>query len=181
MPPRAILVVTGASGAGKTTLVRGLEAAALPGVSCRYFDSIGVPSAEQMAAEFGSPEGWQIAMTHEWMTRLMAEAEAPDLLVLEGQVRPGIVRDAFSRNGIRRGYMLLLDCGPEERAVRLGAERGQPELATPQMTAWAAYLRGQADALHVPVLDTTTLTVEEAGARLRRHAAGLLDPFPGND
>jgi len=40
MPHPALLVVTGASGTGKTTLVRGLEARALPGFRCHQFDSM---------------------------------------------------------------------------------------------------------------------------------------------
>ncbi|WP_460204350.1 hypothetical protein [Scytonema sp. NUACC21] len=40
----ALLVVTGASGAGKTTVVREVEALGLFGVSCYYFNSISVPS-----------------------------------------------------------------------------------------------------------------------------------------
>ena len=43
-----VLVVTGASGAGKTTLVRALAGREFSGVRCYYFDSIGVPSAELM-------------------------------------------------------------------------------------------------------------------------------------
>jgi heat shock protein HslJ len=46
MTKPAILVVTGASGAGKTPAVRRLEARGRPGVRCFYFDSIGVPSEE---------------------------------------------------------------------------------------------------------------------------------------
>jgi hypothetical protein len=34
------------------------------------------------------------------------------------------------------------------------------------MDSWAAYLRGQADALHLVVIDTTTLTVAEAADEL---------------
>ena len=34
-----LLVVTGASGAGKTTLVRALDARRLDGVRCYYFDA----------------------------------------------------------------------------------------------------------------------------------------------
>jgi len=34
------------------------------------------------------------------------------------------------------------------------------------MNNWAAYLRGQADALHLDVIDTTSLTVTEVAARL---------------
>ena len=35
------------------------------------------------------------------------------------------------------------------------------------MDAWAAYLRGQADALGLPVIGTTMLTVAEAAQQLR--------------
>jgi hypothetical protein len=80
-----IIVVTGASGAGKTTLVRALEARRPPGVGCYYFDSIGVPTREQMTAQFGSPGGWQEAMTHQWIDRLQENADRHDLLVLDGR------------------------------------------------------------------------------------------------
>jgi broad-specificity NMP kinase len=56
--------------------------------------------------------------------------------------------------------ILLLDCSPAVRRHRL-ALRGQPELANLQMDMWAAYLRGQADALGLAVVDTTSMTVEE--------------------
>src|SRR5262245_34469603 len=49
MSTPGILVVTGASGSGKTATVRALEARALPGVRCYYFDAVGVPAAESAA------------------------------------------------------------------------------------------------------------------------------------
>ena len=59
------------------------------------------------------------------------------------------------------------DFGPElystlrnsRRRARL-AQRGQPELANLRMDNWAAYLRGQADALGLRVIDTDALAVE---------------------
>jgi hypothetical protein len=42
------------------------------------------------------------------------------------------------------------------------------------MDAWAAYLRGQADALEVPVIDTTARTIEAVAAELRHHVIDLL-------
>jgi len=53
MGAQHILVVTGASAAGKTTAVRALDARGIAGVRCFYFDSIGVPSAEVMERDFG--------------------------------------------------------------------------------------------------------------------------------
>lgn len=48
-----ILVITGASGAGKTANVRALDARAIPGVRCFYFDSIGVPTVDVMERDYG--------------------------------------------------------------------------------------------------------------------------------
>ena len=155
-----ILVVTGASGAGKTTLVRGLEARSLPGVTCHYFDSIGVPSPEVMKRDFGSGMGWQEATTRTWIERLSLRPDR--VAVLDGQTRPSAVRAAFRQAGVRRGAIALIDCAAEERNRRLRADRGQPELGSAQMDAWAAYLKGQADALDLPIIDTTCLAPEAA-------------------
>jgi hypothetical protein len=160
MAPPIILVVTGASGAGKTTLVRGLEARNLLGVSCHYFDSIGVPSPEVMERDFGGGTGWQEAMTRTWIERL---SQRPDrVAVLDGQTRPSAVRAAFHLAGIRDGAIVLIDCAAEERNRRLHVDRKQPELASAQMDTWAAYLKGQADALDLPIIDTTCLVPEAA-------------------
>jgi len=174
MPRPAILVITGASGSGKTTLLRALEGEAPPGVRCHYFDSVGVPSLDQMIADHGSPDGWQIATTHRWISTLASARDGSHLALLEGQVRPTTVREAFLQHGVGEGRMLLLDCSTEVREARLRDNRQQPELATDRMMAWAAYLRGQADALHIPVLDTTDLSPGQALAHLRQHVNGLL-------
>jgi len=152
-----IVIVTGASGAGKTTLVRALEARALSGVECHYFDSIGVPSGEQMIAEFGSGAGWQEAMTRRWIARLM-KGSAP-IAVLDGQVGIAMARRCLEAAGAP-GTLILIDCANEVREARLRGPRGQPELAGRDMANWAAYLRGEADALGVPIIDTSSSTIE---------------------
>jgi energy-coupling factor transporter ATP-binding protein EcfA2 len=174
MDQPAVLVVTGASGAGKTTLVRALEAMAVPGVACHHFDDIGVPSVEEMIRDHGSGEGWQQAMTHAWMQRLRDSGASVRSAVLDAQTRPSFVREAFAAAGIRRGGIVLVDCLPEVRRARLVDGRGQPEFATVQMDMWSAYLRGQADALGLPVLDTTNATVDAGVAHLLAIIADLL-------
>lgn len=72
-----------------------------------------------------------------------------------------------------RGMIALVDCTPAVRHARLVGRRGQPELVTPDMDAWAVYLRGQADALGLPVLDTTSGTVDEAVMVLRTLVASV--------
>jgi uridine kinase len=52
-----IILITGASGSGKTTILKAIEQQ-LPAnkISVNYFDDIGVPSVEAMIAEYGSCE-----------------------------------------------------------------------------------------------------------------------------
>ena len=92
-------------------------------------------------------------MTSHWVRRLVAEPV--DVAVLDGQARPSVIRVVLAGAGPVTAQVALLDCSFDERARRLAGPRGQPELATAQMSAWAAYLRGQADALELPVVDTT--------------------------
>ena len=141
----AILVLTGASGAGKTTLVTALQALGLPGVACYFFDSIGVPSPEEMARVYGGGEQWQAAMTEEWIARLMRNDDGVCVAVLDGQVRPSVVKAHLERLSARNWQIVLADCGHDERNARLHGPRGQPELASRDMDCWAAYVRGQAD------------------------------------
>ena len=164
-PEPAILVLTGASGAGKTTLVTALRALGPPGVGCYHFDSVGVPSPEEMTRLYGGGEQWQAAMTEQWIARLMGNDDGVRVAVLDGQVRPSVVRHHMERLGARSWRIVLADCGHAERNARLHGPRGQPELATRDMDCWAAYLRGQADALGLHVLDTAR-PVEVALAEL---------------
>jgi hypothetical protein len=147
-----ILVVTGASGAGKTAMVTRLAARKLAGVTCAFFDSIGVPSADEM------PPDWPERTTHEWIARLAREEAR--VAVLDGQTKPTFALRAFADVGVQGG-VVLVDCERAVREARLVA-RGQPELVTSDMHAWGAYLRGQADALGLPVIDTTALDIEQA-------------------
>lgn len=174
MEQPAVLVVTGASGAGKTTLVRTLAAEAEAGIACHHFDSIGVPPPDEMARFHGGLEAWQRDATHAWIQRLRDSGPSTRVAVLDAQTRPSVVREAFAEAGIRRGGIVLVDCEPGVRNARLAGERAQPELANPQMDTWSAYLRGQADALGLPVLDTTDATVEAGVARLHEIIGELL-------
>jgi hypothetical protein len=165
-----ILVVTGASGAGKTATVQALDARAVPGVRCFHFDSIGVPTPDVVERDFGGAERWQASATGEWLARLSSLSADVHLAVLDGQMRPRFVFDSAARALPRGVHVVLLDCSPRVRKERLRGPRQQPELATAQMDQWATYLRGQADSMDLPVIDTTTLTVDEAAAQLEELA-----------
>jgi hypothetical protein len=168
-------VVTGASGAGKTATVQALDARAVPGVHCFYFDSIGVPTAEVMERDYGGGERWQASATAEWLARLSGLPSDVRVAVLDGQTRPSFVFAAVARAAPRSVHVVLLDCSSSVRTARLCGPRGQPELANARMDHWAAYLRGQADALGLPVIDTSTLTVSQSSDQLQEIVRRLFE------
>jgi hypothetical protein len=146
----AVLVVTGASGVGKTTLVDALDAARLRGVGCYHFDALGVPPPEEMTHRFGGGPQWRAWAMQEWAARLARNDAGVAVAVLDAQVPPTLAR----------------------AALRAAGPRGQPELACADMDCWAAYLRGQADALELPIVDTNG-GVDEATAELLAHVHEL--------
>jgi hypothetical protein len=169
------LVVTGASGVGKTAAVAALDARSSTGVRCFHFDTIGVPPADAMARDFGSAEGWQAFATAQWLDQLDRLGDDVLVAVLDAQTRPSFVIAATRHEPRRRGVrMVLLDCDRAERERRLRILRRQPALVNDEMTAWAAYLRGQADALQLPVIDTSSSGVEKVADRLYELIGTLL-------
>ena len=168
-----IIVVVGASGAGKTTLVNALATSNPPRVECHGFDSIGVPSPEEMVAKHGSGEAWQAWALAQWIERLSRPRSDIDVVVLDAQVRPSAVRKEFERCGVLSGAVVLVDCGHAERHRRLRELRNQPELVSSQMDGWAAYLRGQADALELPIISSSENDVAAGAAILRGHVERL--------
>jgi len=92
-----IFVVTGASGVGKTALVRGLESRQLPDVRCHYFDSVGVPTVERMTAEFGSAEEWQWVTTRRWIARLAEDRDRGHVQDAHGPRAPFRARETADR------------------------------------------------------------------------------------
>jgi hypothetical protein len=112
MTAPAIVVVTGASGSGKTAAVCALESRALPGVRCYHFDAVGVPRLEDMCRDFGGPERWQSLTTQRWLERLAADPDGAEVYVLDGQTRPSFVRRAADRAQVALARVVLLDCAP---------------------------------------------------------------------
>jgi len=167
----ALLVVVGASGAGKTTIVGRLAALALPGIGCYHFDTIGIPADDDQ--RFANGAKFQEWALDAWLARLVQNEDGVRVAVLDASVRPSAVRDALARHGVARGDIVLVDCDYDERNARLRGPRGQPELATAQMDCWAAYVRGQADALHIAILDTTRISPDE-GVRILRERVDVL-------
>lgn len=144
----ALYFVTGSSGSGKTTLLRRVVAEHYPGLATFHVDALGTTSRARL-----------------WVERA-ASADGNDLplFAVDGQERPHLVLEAARDAGLEHVRVVLIDCTHDERRRRLHEDRNQPELDHLDMYAWAAYLRGQADALGLEVIDTTNQP-EDASAK----------------
>jgi len=171
----ALYFITGSSGSGKTTLLNRVMANEEPGLNLVHLDDLGVPSIEEMDEVYGGPEGWQAHLIREWVIRAVRQ-DPPGLMIVEGQARPQVILEAAREVGLAHLHITLIDCSHKARRGRLNVDRGQPELDHLDTYAWAAYLRGQADALGLEIIDTTDVSPEEGARQLaesiRRFAGG---------
>jgi len=172
MTKNAIYFITGSSGAGKTTLLRGVVKSVYPNLSIHHFDDLGVPSLEEMKANFGGAAQWQAHNARQWIEKV-AQSNHEGLVVLEGQARPTVIFDAADGAGLSALHITLIDCSHAERRRRLIEARSQPELDNLDTYAWAAYLRGQAEALKLEIIDTTIKSLTESVQGLASSIAGF--------
>ena len=156
-----LVVLTGASGSGKTTIADAIRTG-YPGlVEVLHFDRVGVPSSEAMMAGWGSGEAWQRAMTMEWMARIAALPDRGRPVLFEGQTRLAFLHEALDAAGLAGARVVLVDCDDETRTRRLTRERMQPELANPRMMNWAQFLRREAHEAGCEVLDTARMPLAD--------------------
>ena len=167
--PLAILVLTGASGAGKTTLTLKLNELAIPGVKGFNCDRVKIES-DEMA---GSTDR-QVDILRYWISHLSQAETGIELAVLDTQIRPHRALEVLSHAAINNAQIVLVDCDPVKRNERLHMDRGQPELANPRMDCWAAYLRGQADALKLSIIDTSNDPIDKSLVELELLVRDLL-------
>ena len=166
----AILVLTGASGAGKTTLALKLKELAIPGVEGINCDRVKIE-----ADETADPADLQATILRYWISQLTQPESRIELAVLDTQIRPHRALEVLKQAAIEHAQVVLVDCDPQKRNERLHLERSQPELANPQMDCWAAYLRGQADALNLSIIDTSNDPIDESLIELELLVRDLLN------
>jgi energy-coupling factor transporter ATP-binding protein EcfA2 len=159
MSSKAFYFITGSSASGKTTLLKGVINSIYPKLTAYYFDEIGIPTIEEMNVKFGGPAQWQDYSVRKWIERINL-SESANIIVLDGQARPKVLFDVARELAITSLHITLIECSHEVRRERLLKTRIQPELDNLDMYAWAAYLRGQADALNLEIIDTTDKSIE---------------------
>ncbi len=164
-----LIILTGASGSGKTAIANAIEMER-PGLAeVLHFDRIGVPSSDAMVAGWGSVEAWQRAITLEWLARISAMSKRDRPVLFEGQMRLAFVREGLLSAGLTCARVILVDCDDTTRAQRLAVDRSQPELASPTMMNWAAYLRREAKEATCDVLDTTGISLKDSVEQVCRY------------
>ncbi|MFC1616498.1 hypothetical protein ACFL21_05125 [Patescibacteria group bacterium] len=153
---KSVHFITGASGVGKTVLLSALKNE-FPNENWAFlhFDSIGVPSFEEMEKQFGSPSAWQEAMTYKWIKNIFKKYSGYEKVFFEGQVNLEFILQGFKKHNYKNYKITLIDCSEEEMAYRLTHHRNQPELLSEDMKNWLKFLRNQAKELSVSILDTT--------------------------
>src|SRR5687767_7841924 len=127
----AILVLTGASGAGKTTLTLKLNELAIPGVKGINCDCVRIE-----VDETADSSDQQADILRYWISHLSRPETGIELAVLDTQIRPLRALEVLNQAAIEYAQIVLVDCDPVKRNERLVMERGQPELANPQMDNW---------------------------------------------
>jgi hypothetical protein len=79
-----LVILTGASGSGKTAIAEAIRIEHPDLARVLHFDSIGVPTAEEMLT-LGGGGAWQRAMTLTWMTRIAASRGERGPVLFEGK------------------------------------------------------------------------------------------------
>jgi len=154
-----IYFVIGASGSGKTTILKEIENNNKDYLYC-YFDSVGVPSNEEMIKKFGSGENWQKEITRYWVKKIKEEYINTKSVILDGQISPLFIEEACKENSTDNYEVILFDCSDEVRIKRL-IDRGHSELANEQMMNWAKYIRNESLSRGYKIIDNTNLTQKE--------------------
>lgn len=162
----ALVIMTGASGSGKTAIANAIEVED-PSITVFRFDAIGVPSADRMAT-FGTghqPGGaWQRAMTLKWFETITPLHSVGKAVLFEGQMRIAFIQEALTAFAIENARVLCVECDDFTRTHRLTHDRLQPELANEKMERWSRYLHQEAVDAGYEILDTTNLSLA-AGVR----------------
>jgi hypothetical protein len=104
-----LVILTGASGSGKTTIAKTIEVEH-PSIAVFRVDTIGVPSAAVMptyGAGFQPGGAWQRAATLQWLERIAPIVAAGQTVLFEGQMRNRFhTRGAHYLRNRERAYSL---------------------------------------------------------------------------
>ena len=160
-----IVLITGASGTGKTSLTKALKEQDPHQLSVHYFDDIGIPDTQEMINTYGSIEKWQEETTKIWIRKLSELNE--EIIILEGSFNPSFAISELKTLGTQD--YLLICCHTEQkvREKRLLELRQQPELITQDMENYAQFLRLKTLELKGIILNTTDKSLSQLVKKIK--------------
>jgi dephospho-CoA kinase len=161
------VILTGASGVGKTTIAEAIEKLD-PEIAVYQGDKVGLPPAEILAS-FGPATGpggtSQRGFALYWIGEISKLSHQRPVL-LETQCRISFLEEALSLHQISWARIVLVECDDSIRNARLIHDRRQPELANEDMANWSRYLHQEAVQAGYEILDTGSVSLTEAVARI---------------
>lgn len=162
-----LIILTGASGVGKTSIAQSIEEAQTE-ILVYQGDRIGLPSDEVMAGyghtdEPGGPTQRGFALY--WIGVISDQVKAGKPVLLETQCRIAFLREALFLHDVPNARIVLVECSDESREKRLRA-RGHPELANEQMIDWSRYLHKEAEEFGYEIMDTTDFPLDRSRERV---------------
>jgi chloramphenicol 3-O-phosphotransferase len=161
------VILTGASGVGKTSIARAIEDSQTA-IAVYQGDRIGLPSDEIMAGygPTGEPGGpTQRGFALYWIGVIGERLKSDTPVLLETQCRIAFLHEALALHGITRVRIILVECSDESRESRLQS-RGHPDLANEQMSNWSRFLHHEAEKFGHEILDTTDLPLEASTSHI---------------
>jgi dephospho-CoA kinase len=172
---KKLIFILGASGSGKTTVVKKIEEKDSDKYHFGYFDQPKVPSQEEVTEKYGDWFAWGIARTNEWVKKIKEEYIKNRVTIFDVQTQPVNIDNACKEFGIDDYAVILLDCSDDERKKRL-TERGQPHLINESLLTWAQFLRDEAIKRNYIVINNTDLTLEESLKSVETKIEELINP-----
>jgi dephospho-CoA kinase len=167
---KPFVILTGASGVGKTAIAQAIEDGH-PEIAVYRGDPIGLPP-EEILAGYGPANGpggpTQRGFALYWIGEIAAVLKADRPVLLETQCRIAFLHEALAVHGIQHARIVLLECSDSVRTTRLKA-RGQPHLANEDMANWSRFLHREAKLYGHEVLDTSALRLDACASHILRY------------
>ncbi len=158
---KPFVILTGASGVGKTTIAQAIEESHEE-ITVYQGDRIGLPSEEIMASYGHTDEpggSTQRGFALYWIGEIAPVLKAGKPVLLETQCRIAFLHEALALHGIRNARIILVECSDSARKTRLDG-RGHPGLANDQMSSWSRFLHREAEEFGHEIFDTTALALD---------------------
>ena len=155
------VIMTGASGVGKTTIARTIKKAH-PGIPVFLEEKLNRPTDEFMES-IGPTEGpggpFQRGFALYSIPQLAKARQYGQPMLLDCQCRIAFLHEAITAARITDARIVLVECDDETRDARLNG-RGSPELAHEQMRSWSKYLHQEAVEAGLDILDTSANSLD---------------------